>query len=770
MAPLERWYDTIVAAPPRLGAWLDDRRPALRDPWGGPLNGQPKRQQIVRDLHAAIGFEHVVETGTHRGSSTAFFAVVCGVPVSTVELIPRLAAYCRRRLAVHAEVAVTCGDSRRFLRDLAARPQARQETALFYLDAHGDDDLPLAEELEIIAESWANAVVMIDDFEVPTDPGYGYDNHGPGKALTLAYLPRLPGWRTFFPAASAAEEAGARRGCVVLASPSLGGVVETVPSLVRGPDDRGAAPAGEVAVTYDNSNSDGVGSQLQRIFGLWALSRDLGIRYVHTPLGRVGYQGLMPLLEGHLEPDFVDRFNAFFTLPSDEFDRERCEVVTIHGPTPHDIEQLRERAAATGRPVLVSACHPFNYTDHVPEACSRIRVVSPYRHHRPTGPIRVCVHLRRGDNSFTGRHDRDERLQPNAYYLQVLATLTDELARQGLPFVIRIHTEVPPHAVTLQPGAEGIYFRLDEPGTVDPAEIALEEFAAVPNVEVVANVDPKEVLDDFATADILVLSRSSLGYFAGQLNPHGVIVYSEWWHPPLPGWLVATQDGGLDRVALAARLAQLARGRRRIRRADASVRAVNQELRDRGYVACKGLLEPSLARVLWTTLLLNQWRGEAFRDNHVPTAASVAGSATTDALLLDLRPRIEEISGCHLVPTYSYARLYFRGDGLIRHRDRQACEISVSIHLGRVGGDGSLCFGADDRVDMDEGDGAVYLGCATDHWRAPFAGYTMGQVFLHYVDRDGPYAQQAFDGRPERFPTSLVTDLTAPTHTAPARP
>jgi hypothetical protein len=188
---------------------------------------------------------------------------------------------------------------------------------------------------------------------------------------------------------------------------------------------------------------------------------------------------------------------------------------------------------------------------------------------------------------------------------------------------------------------------------------------------------------------------------------------------------------------------------------------VNRELCDRGYIARAGLLEPSLAQLLWTTMLLHQWRGEAFRDNHVPTAASIAGSATTDALLLNLRPTIEEIAGCHLVPTYSYARLYFRGDGLIRHRDRHSCEVSVSIHLGRVGGDGGLCFGDDDRVDMEPGDGAVYLGCATDHWREPFAGYTMGQVFLHYVDRDGPYAHHGFDAHTERFPPSLVTDLTA---------
>ena len=137
---------------------------------------------------------------------------------------------------------------------------------------------------------------------------------------------------------------------------------------------------------------------------------------------------------------------------------------------------------------------------------------------------------------------------------------------------------------------------------------------------------------------------------------------------------------------------------------------MNPELRENGYIPAKGLLEPSLARVIYKTLLLQQWRGECFRDNHIPTAASVSNTALTDALLLELRPKIEAISGCRLVPTYSYARVYFHGDTMIRHQDRGSCEVSVSIHLGRDGGDASLWFQPNTKVEMEEGDGAVYLG------------------------------------------------------------
>lgn len=190
---------------------------------------------------------------------------------------------------------------------------------------------------------------------------------------------------------------------------------------------------------------------------------------------------------------------------------------------------------------------------------------------------------------------------------------------------------------------------------------------------------------------------------------------------------------------------------------------MNPELRENGYLPCKGLLEPSLARVFYKILLLKQWRGESFRDNHIPTAASVTNTAETDALLLDLRPKLEELSGLALVPTYSYARVYFYGDTMIRHHDRGACELSASIHLGRDGGEGALWFAPNNKVDMEAGDGAVYLGTETDHWRERFTGNTMGQLFLHYVVAGGQYASCYFDGNPRRFPPSIAEGLTSPT-------
>ena len=49
---------------------------------------------------------------------------------------------------------------------------------------------------------------------------------------------------------------------------------------------------------------------------------------------------------------------------------------------------------------------------------------------------------------------------------------------------------------------------------------------------------------------------------------------------------------------------------------------------------------------------------------------------------------------------------------------------------------------------MGEGDGVIYKGTDIEHWRETCAGpegYYSGQVFLHYVRKNGKYANHAGD-------------------------
>lgn len=220
MSVLSKWIESVVlraVGPETFGRLEYKLKPRRRASWGGPMNGQAGRLRICRDILTTLSPTAIVETGTFRGTTTEFFAEFA-VPVYTVEAVPRFhffAAYRFREL--RDRVHLTLGDSRSFLNRLAADPTVPKSNVFFYLDAHWNADLPLAQEITTIFANWQQAVIMIDDFAVPGD-SYAYDDYGPGAALNAEYLDRLgrTDMHRFYPSLRAAEETGAKRGCVVL--------------------------------------------------------------------------------------------------------------------------------------------------------------------------------------------------------------------------------------------------------------------------------------------------------------------------------------------------------------------------------------------------------------------------------------------------------------------------------------------------------------------------------------------------------------------------
>lgn len=50
-------------------------------------------------------------------------------------------------------------------------------------------------------------------------------------------------------------------------------------------------------------------------------------------------------------------------------------------------------------------------------------------------------------------------------------------------------------------------------------------------------------------------------------------------------------------------------------------------------------------------------------------------------------------------------------------------------------------------VVLNVGDMMIYRGCEVPHWRDQFDGRASIHAFLHFVDANGPYCGQAYDGR-----------------------
>ncbi|MBI3514236.1 MAG: tetratricopeptide repeat protein [Proteobacteria bacterium] len=210
----------------------------LRSPFYGPFNAQQMRQRIFRGMIELADPRSIFETGTFRGTTTEFIARATTAHVFTCEIDVNYFAFATQRLRELANVTVVHLDSRSFLKRYVPLFARGDAACLFYLDAHWDkEDLPLIEELGIVFAQVPRAVVMIDDFEVWDDPGYSFDDYGPGRRLGLPYLAPLARFapRYFFPANSSGET-GVRRGSVVIATdPALAARIARIPELRPAP-------------------------------------------------------------------------------------------------------------------------------------------------------------------------------------------------------------------------------------------------------------------------------------------------------------------------------------------------------------------------------------------------------------------------------------------------------------------------------------------------------------------------------------------------------
>lgn len=221
----------LSVAETRLGSHLIGK-----DYWIQPnvgLNRQAKRKQIFGQIIKMIPFTGIVETGTNLGFSTGYMSNITSLPVFTCEIDPMRYDTSKQLLEPYFEkIKLFCANSVDFLKDLTA--SKKQELLFFYLDAHWYKHLPLREEIEIIGNTWNESVIMIDDFKVENDPGYGYDDYGKVGVLNIdhiAHLTKKYEFDIFFPAFSSAEETGAKRGYVVLAKGKPAGELKKLTTL-----------------------------------------------------------------------------------------------------------------------------------------------------------------------------------------------------------------------------------------------------------------------------------------------------------------------------------------------------------------------------------------------------------------------------------------------------------------------------------------------------------------------------------------------------------
>jgi len=188
------------------------------------------------------------------------------------------------------------------------------------------------------------------------------------------------------------------------------------------------------------------------------------------------------------------------------------------------------------------------------------------------------------------------------------------------------------------------------------------------------------------------------------------------------------------------------------------------------YTHLKNVLSKEECNNLVTQLKELVTSKQTVKDPQCPLSEAIHGAPIFDALLENLVPTFEQASGKKLFPTYAYARLYAPGEELKIHTDRPSCEISATVTLGFEGNVWPIYMADHDenksveqklgerdepywlknmsRIDMEVGDAVLYRGQEKVHWREKYTeGKWQAQVFLHYVDQNGPNAEWKYDKR-----------------------
>jgi hypothetical protein len=180
------------------------------------------------------------------------------------------------------------------------------------------------------------------------------------------------------------------------------------------------------------------------------------------------------------------------------------------------------------------------------------------------------------------------------------------------------------------------------------------------------------------------------------------------------------------------------------------------------YLYVSGFITPDFAFALSKEFKEHCTKFNLQGDPQAPNSHSMYDFMPFVRLLVGKVPEVSELLGEKVLPTYSYARVYKEGSELLRHRDRPACEISLTLNLSKDK-NWPIYFQRPDKsetsVELEPGDAVIYLGCQSDHWRNKFEGQECVQLFMHYVRSYGPKSWAYFDKKQQQDPTLPVNDI-----------
>lgn len=178
------------------------------------FNEDTHLQNTFKDLVLQHKPDLILETGTHRADTTAYFASF-GLPVVSTEINPDFHQLSSDKLREATNVTLLLGDSAKALSENFNLIQDKKIIA--FLDSHLLNDQVLERELELLTQLSHKPIIIIHDFFVP-GRNFGYDTwdgHRYDYDFYKPYLDAVYGGENNYTYFYNTEAVGARRGVIV---------------------------------------------------------------------------------------------------------------------------------------------------------------------------------------------------------------------------------------------------------------------------------------------------------------------------------------------------------------------------------------------------------------------------------------------------------------------------------------------------------------------------------------------------------------------------
>ncbi len=303
-----------------------------------------------------------------------------------------------------------------------------------------------------------------------------------------------------------------------------------------------------LTLTYDALGSfAGTGAHLQRIFGIFALSKLLRLSYMHSVIQNLGVSPMDPFQDEESINTYIKRINSEYFLPSTKgaptnFDATyRFDRLTYKRLVWLILNSIIRRKNYL---LVLGGAYPIieKFTSSY-KAVQNIFPATAGMGEHSAGVKTIVLHIRQDFNEHILPGEATIRGLSNSYYLDILHKIITDYCDKDKGIELIIVTDAPPADFTYVPVREQLVlwaaFPKFQNGCVEIKGRTFQEFNSrfLEKFLVIHGGDPMLAIQEMRGADYLVMSRSSLSYVGAILNTKGVVFYPpNFGSKPMPKW------------------------------------------------------------------------------------------------------------------------------------------------------------------------------------------------------------------------------------------